>query len=147
MFFFPRRKDCSPSRPSRLLRPGLERLADRLNPVVIANPDTYTGAAGQVLTVNAAAGVLNNDFDNQDAGAVLQATLIQGAQFTGSGKSLPPGSLTLFQNGQTVDAINPLSPGETSQMTLFLSPGTYSMVSTVLSDQSLGAYGTLKVTK
>jgi hypothetical protein len=32
-------------------------------------------------------------------------------------------------------------------MTLFLSPGTYSMVSTVLSDQSLGAYGTLKVTK
>jgi iron uptake system EfeUOB component EfeO/EfeM len=56
-------------------------------------------------------------------------------------------NLTLFQNGQTVDAINPLSPGETSQMTLFLSPGTYSMVSTVLSDQSLGAYGTLKVTK
>jgi iron uptake system EfeUOB component EfeO/EfeM len=56
-------------------------------------------------------------------------------------------NLTLFQNGQTVDAINPLSPGETSQMTLFLSPGTYSMVSTVLSDQSLGAYGTLRVTK
>ena len=56
-------------------------------------------------------------------------------------------NLTLFQNGQTVDAINPLSPGETSQMTLFLSPGTYSMVSTVLSDQSLGASGTLRVTK
>lgn len=56
-------------------------------------------------------------------------------------------NLVLFQNGQTVDAINPLSPGETSQMTLYLSPGTYSMVSTVLSDQSLGAYGTLKVTK
>ena len=56
-------------------------------------------------------------------------------------------NLALFQNGQTVDAINPLSPGETSQMTLILSPGTYSMASTVLSDQSLGAYGTLKVTK
>jgi iron uptake system EfeUOB component EfeO/EfeM len=56
-------------------------------------------------------------------------------------------NLTLFQNGQTVDAINPLSPGETSQMTLFLSPGTYAMVSTVLSDESLGAYGTLRVTK
>jgi iron uptake system EfeUOB component EfeO/EfeM len=56
-------------------------------------------------------------------------------------------NLVLFQNGQTVDAINPLSPGETSQMTLFLSPGKYSMASTVLSDQSLGAYGTLRVTK
>ena len=56
-------------------------------------------------------------------------------------------NLSLFQNGQTVDAINPISPGETSQMTLFLAPGTYSMASTVLSDQSLGAYGTLKVTK
>jgi iron uptake system EfeUOB component EfeO/EfeM len=56
-------------------------------------------------------------------------------------------NLVLFQNGQTVDAINPLSPGETSQMTLYLSPGTYSMVSTVLTDQSLGAYGTLRVTK
>jgi iron uptake system EfeUOB component EfeO/EfeM len=56
-------------------------------------------------------------------------------------------NLVLFQNGQTVDSINPLAPGETSQMTLYLSPGTYSMASTVLSDQSLGAYGTLKVTK
>ena len=56
-------------------------------------------------------------------------------------------NLALFQNGETVDSINPLSPGETSQMTLFLSPGTYSMASTVLSDQSLGAYGTLRVTK
>ena len=56
-------------------------------------------------------------------------------------------NLALYQNGQTVDSINPLGPGETSQMTLFLSPGTYSMASTVLSDQSLGAYGTLRVTK
>jgi hypothetical protein len=56
-------------------------------------------------------------------------------------------NLVLFQNGQTVDAINPLSPGETSQMTLILGPGTYAMASTLLSDQSLGAYGTLKVTK
>jgi iron uptake system EfeUOB component EfeO/EfeM len=55
-------------------------------------------------------------------------------------------NLELFQNGRTVDSINPLSPGETTQMTLILSPGTYSMASTVLSDQSLGAYGTLKVT-
>jgi iron uptake system EfeUOB component EfeO/EfeM len=56
-------------------------------------------------------------------------------------------NLALYQNGETVDSINPLGPGETSQMTLFLSPGTYSMASTVLSDQSLGAYGTLRVTK
>ena len=54
-------------------------------------------------------------------------------------------NLALFQNGQTIDSINPLSPGETSQMTLILSPGTYSMASTVLSDQSLGAYGTLNI--
>jgi iron uptake system EfeUOB component EfeO/EfeM len=56
-------------------------------------------------------------------------------------------NLALLQNGQTIDSINPLSPGETSQMTLILSPGTYSMASTVMSDQSLGAYGTLRVTK
>jgi len=56
-------------------------------------------------------------------------------------------NLALYQNGETVDSINPLGPGETSQMTLFLSPGTYSMASTVLSDQSLGASGTLRVTK
>lgn len=56
-------------------------------------------------------------------------------------------NLALFENGHTVDSINPLGPGETSQMTLILSPGTYSMASTVLSDQSLGAYGTLRVTK
>jgi iron uptake system EfeUOB component EfeO/EfeM len=41
-------------------------------------------------------------------------------------------NLSLYQNGETVDSINPLAPGETSQMTLFLSPGTYSMASTVL---------------
>jgi hypothetical protein len=56
-------------------------------------------------------------------------------------------NLVLFQNGQAVDAINPLGPGETTQMTLLVSPGMYAMASTVLSDQSLGASGTLKVTK
>jgi iron uptake system EfeUOB component EfeO/EfeM len=56
-------------------------------------------------------------------------------------------NLALFENGHTVDSINPLGPGETSQMTLTLTPGRYSMASTVLSDQSLGAYGTLRVTK
>ena len=52
-------------------------------------------------------------------------------------------SLDGQQQGQTP----PLAPGDSVGLTLTLSPGTYSMASTLLSDQALGAYGTLKVTR
>ena len=40
----------------------------------------------------------------------------------------------------------PLLPGQTAQLAVYLPPGKYVMASTILSDQALGAYGTLTVT-
>jgi plastocyanin len=50
-------------------------------------------------------------------------------------------------HGQTSDSTKPLWPGQGAELTLDLGPGTYSMASTILSDQALGAYGTLTVTR
>jgi hypothetical protein len=50
-------------------------------------------------------------------------------------------------HGQTTDATKPLWPGQGAVLTLDLVPGTYSMASTIFSDQTLGAYGTLTVTR
>jgi hypothetical protein len=56
-------------------------------------------------------------------------------------------NLVVFRDGKAINSVSPIGPGQTTQMSLLLTPGTYSMVSTVLSDQSLGAYGTLRVVK
>jgi hypothetical protein len=40
-----------------------------------------------------------------------------------------------------------LWPGQGTELSLDLAPGTYSMASTMLSDQDLGEYGTLTVTR
>jgi hypothetical protein len=56
-------------------------------------------------------------------------------------------NLVVSQNGQTTGSIKPLFPGQSAELSLSLAPGTYSMASTVQSDQTLGAYGTLHVTK
>lgn len=40
----------------------------------------------------------------------------------------------------------PMWPGQTEVLRLVLTPGTYSMYSSLLSDQALGAYGTFEVT-
>jgi hypothetical protein len=55
-------------------------------------------------------------------------------------------NLVVSENGAAVDSIKPIAPGQTTQMTLEVAPGTYGMASTVQSDQALGEYGTLKVT-
>ena len=56
-------------------------------------------------------------------------------------------NLVVFHDGTAINSVSPIRPGQTTQMSLLLTPGTYSMASTVLSDQSLGAYGTLRVVK
>jgi hypothetical protein len=48
--------------------------------------------------------------------------------------------------GQASFSTKPLWPGQSASLTLDLAPGTYSMASTMLSDQDLGESGTLKVT-
>ncbi len=40
----------------------------------------------------------------------------------------------------------PISPGQSVELYATLAPGRYLMASTILSDQALGAYGTLTVT-
>lgn len=56
-------------------------------------------------------------------------------------------NLAISVDGQTEGSTTPLRPGTTAQLPLELMPGTYTMASTLVSDQALGAYGTLTVTR
>jgi hypothetical protein len=56
-------------------------------------------------------------------------------------------NLVLSENGQMTATTQPLPPGQSTELILYLSPGKYSMASTILSDTDLGAYGTLNVTR
>jgi len=56
-------------------------------------------------------------------------------------------NLVISENGQTTASTEPLAPGQSAELALDLAPGTYSMASTILSDQALGTYGTLNVTR
>ena len=53
--------------------------------------------------------------------------------------------LVIIRDGHPAAATEPLAPGQTTDLVATLSPGQYLMASTILSDQALGAYGTLKV--
>ena len=55
-------------------------------------------------------------------------------------------NLVVSANGQSVAGTKPIPPGQTAELDLNLAPGTYQMSSTILSDDALGAYGTLTVT-
>lgn len=55
-------------------------------------------------------------------------------------------NLVVSLHGQSIGSTRPIWPGQSAEMTLSLVPGTYLMASTILSDQALGEYGTLKVT-
>jgi hypothetical protein len=54
-------------------------------------------------------------------------------------------NLVVSTNGQSVAGTKPIAPGQTTELDLDLAPGTYQMASTILSDQALGAFGTLTV--
>ncbi|HEX3834629.1 MAG TPA: hypothetical protein VHW04_21785 [Solirubrobacteraceae bacterium] len=53
--------------------------------------------------------------------------------------------LVITQDGRQTAATEPLAPGQTTDLVTTLAPGRYLMASTILSDQALGAYGTLNV--
>jgi plastocyanin len=55
-------------------------------------------------------------------------------------------NLAVTQNGQADGATTPIPPGSTAELTVDLPAGTYSLVSTLFEDQSLGLHGTLTVT-
>jgi len=56
-------------------------------------------------------------------------------------------NLVISSHGVTAGSTKPIWPGQHAEMTVSLPPGTYSLASTMLSDQALGAYGTLTVTR
>jgi hypothetical protein len=56
-------------------------------------------------------------------------------------------NLVLSQGGRMTATTQPLPPGQSTELILYLAPGSYAMASTILSDTDLGAYGTLKVTR
>jgi hypothetical protein len=53
--------------------------------------------------------------------------------------------LVISLNGQPEISSKPIAPGQTAVLDAALIPGTYQMASSILSDQALGAYGTLDV--
>jgi len=53
--------------------------------------------------------------------------------------------LVISQDGLTEASTQPIAPGQTADLQATLSHGQYLMASTILSDQALGAYGTLDV--
>ncbi|MFZ1994590.1 MAG: hypothetical protein WAU75_10820 [Solirubrobacteraceae bacterium] len=53
--------------------------------------------------------------------------------------------LVISLGGRTEAATEPIAPGQTAEMQAALGPGHYLMASSILSDQALGAYGTLIV--
>jgi hypothetical protein len=55
-------------------------------------------------------------------------------------------NLVIAQNGRPQAATPSIAPGSEATIVLQLSPGTYTMSSTILSDADLGERGTLNVT-
>lgn len=53
--------------------------------------------------------------------------------------------LVVTAHGQNVGKTAPIWPGNTSRLVLTLPAGNYTIASTILSDRTLGEYGTLTV--
>jgi hypothetical protein len=56
-------------------------------------------------------------------------------------------SLAVSLGRSSAGSTGPLLPGQSAILSLYLTPGHYLMASTILSDQALGEYGTLTVTR
>jgi hypothetical protein len=52
-------------------------------------------------------------------------------------------NLVLSISGSSAGSTGPLLPGQSTELSLYLTPGHYLMASKILSDQALGEYGTL----
>ncbi len=53
--------------------------------------------------------------------------------------------LVISLDGETLATTKPIAPGQTEELDTTLGPGRYLIASTILTDQALGAYGTLDV--
>lgn len=54
-------------------------------------------------------------------------------------------NLAVMSGSDSVEVTKPIPPGQSSWLFLYLAPGSYTLASTLFSDQALGAYGTLVV--
>ncbi len=127
-----------PARPSRP-RPPIARLAGTL--LLLAGLLAGCGATTQV-----------------GSGRILQVALTE-YHVAPQSVSAPSGTLTIFAHnygrlshdlvislgGRAEASTQPIPPGETTELIATLPRGRYLMASTILSDQALGAYGTLTV--
>ena len=55
-------------------------------------------------------------------------------------------NLVVIRGQEKLDGTPPIWPGTTRQLAVDLAPGSYTLASTLFSDQALGEYGTLTVT-
>jgi hypothetical protein len=55
-------------------------------------------------------------------------------------------NLEVLQGSQKIDGTPPIWPGTVRELTVELTPGSYTLASTLFSDRDLGEYGTLTVT-
>ncbi|MGA2925316.1 MAG: hypothetical protein ABSG43_04875 [Solirubrobacteraceae bacterium] len=53
--------------------------------------------------------------------------------------------LVVSRSGRTDASTRPIPPGQSAELTLTLTRGSYLLASSIQSDQTLGAYGTLRV--
>jgi hypothetical protein len=53
--------------------------------------------------------------------------------------------LVVSEHGQSIASTVGIPPGQSAELDLSLAPGRYQMLSSVMSDQTLGQYGTLTV--
>jgi plastocyanin len=56
-------------------------------------------------------------------------------------------NLVVSRGGVTQATMKPIGPGQSGQLTVTLVPGTYLIGSTLLSDEALGLYGHVTVTR
>jgi plastocyanin len=56
-------------------------------------------------------------------------------------------NLVVSRGGRSIASTRALAPGQSTRLKVLVTRGTYVMTSTVLSDQALGEYGTLSVTR
>lgn len=56
-------------------------------------------------------------------------------------------NLVVATGGHPLAVAHPIAPGESTWIGVVLAPGSYLMTSNMLSDQALGTYGTITVTR
>ena len=56
-------------------------------------------------------------------------------------------NLVISRAGVTQATMKPIGPGQSGRLTVSVTPGTYLLGSTLLSDEALGLYGHVTVTR